>query len=344
MIEPDLILKLFAAVLPVCLFLFALVYLDSYELVSLPRILELIAAGAGMAAGAWILQGAFFHASPSAHALVTQLRAPLLEESLKAAPIVVLLARKRIGFLVDAAICGFAVGTGFALVENVYYLLHVAHAPIVLWLIRGFGTAMMHGGATAIFAILANASSTRFGFRRIDRLLPGLAFAVLIHGAFNHFLTAPVMTTAIVLLALPSLMILVFIRSEQSLQKWLSFGFDADAELLRLLQSGRLSESAIGLYLKSLRQQFSAEALGDMICYLRLRAELSLRAKGILMMRESGFEVTPDPSIRGKLEELNFLARSIGRTGRLALAPLVARNAEDLWELTLLESERYSTP
>lgn len=337
MIEPDLILKLFAAVLPVCFFLAALVYLDSYELVSLRRILELILAGGGMAGAAWVLHGALLPSSTSAHSLIAQLGAPLLEETLKAAPIVLLLARKRIGFLVDAAICGFAIGTGFALVENVYYLLQVAHAPVILWLIRGFGTAVMHGGATAIFAILANASSTRFGFRRIDRLLPGLGLAILIHAAFNHFLTAPVMATAIVLLALPPLMILVFIRSERSLQQWLSFGFDVDAELLRLLQSGRFSESAIGLYLKSLRQQFSGEALADMVCYLRLRAELSLRAKGLLMMRESGFEVTPDPSVPGKLAELDYLTRSIGPTGRLALAPLVARNAEDLWELTLLE-------
>ena len=42
--------------------------------------------------------------------------------SLKALIVVVLIRTHRIGFLVDAAILGFAVGTGFALVENLYYL------------------------------------------------------------------------------------------------------------------------------------------------------------------------------------------------------------------------------
>jgi len=34
--------------------------------------------------------------------------------------------------------------------------------------------------------------------------------------------------------------------------------------------------------------------VADLLCYLRLHTELALRAKGILMMRESGFEATID--------------------------------------------------
>ena len=47
---------------------------------------------------------------------------PWLEESLKAALIVYLIRTRRVGMLVDASIYGFAVGTGFALFENFYYL------------------------------------------------------------------------------------------------------------------------------------------------------------------------------------------------------------------------------
>lgn len=341
---PDLILKLAAALIPVCLFLTALIYLDSYKLVPLRRILGLIALGGLLAIAAWIMNGILFTTGAGARPLIVGFGAPLVEEILKALPILLLLFWKRIAFLVDAAICGFAVGAGFALVENVYYLIALSDSPVILWLVRGFGTAVMHGGVTAIFAILANAFATRFGSRRGDLFLPGLALAVLVHALFNRFLTVPIVATALVLVVLPPLMILVFTRSERSLGSWLSFGFDVDAEMIRLLRSGNLAGSAIGLYLKSLREQLSGEALADMICYLRVRAELSLRAKGILMMRESGYPVPPDPSIRAKLEELDYLAKSIGPTGRLAIAPLLARKAEDLWELTLLESETHSTP
>ena len=49
---------------------------------------------------------------------------------------------------------GFAVGTGFAFVENLYYLYTFPEANIGTWIVRGFGTAMMHGGTTAVFAMM----------------------------------------------------------------------------------------------------------------------------------------------------------------------------------------------
>ena len=61
----------------------------------------------------------------------------------------------KIGFMVDSAIYGFAVGAGFAFVENIYYLQSLENANLFLWIIRGFGTAVMHGGTTAVFAILS---------------------------------------------------------------------------------------------------------------------------------------------------------------------------------------------
>ena len=54
--------------------------------------------------------------------------APLTEEISKAVFVGLLLWRNRVGFLVDAAVQGFAVGTGFALVENIDYLRHLGDA------------------------------------------------------------------------------------------------------------------------------------------------------------------------------------------------------------------------
>src|SRR5204863_6396818 len=83
--------------------------------------------------------------------------APPIEELLKAAIVVALIRGHRIGFLVDAAILGFAAGTGFALGENFNYLRGAEGDGVGLWLARGFGTAIMHGGVTAIFAVMAQA-------------------------------------------------------------------------------------------------------------------------------------------------------------------------------------------
>jgi len=69
----------------------------------------------------------------------------------------------RIGFLVDAAIYGFAIGAGFALVETVAYWNVLSTHTWSLWVVRGFGTAVMHGGATAICAIVGKALEERGG-------------------------------------------------------------------------------------------------------------------------------------------------------------------------------------
>jgi len=73
-----------------------------------------------------------------------------------------------------------------------------------------------------------------------------------------------------------------------------------------------------------------------MVCLLRLRLELSIRAKGILLARQSGFEVPPDPDMEGRFTELKFLERSIGRTGLLALSPLFHFSDRDLWQYHMI--------
>jgi len=110
------------ALLPVLLFLGLLVLLDSFKLVALRSVLIALAAGAiaalaGAQLNAWLLD-----ATPVSPTLFSRYAAPFTEEGLKALWVVILLRRGRVGFLVDAAILGFAVGAGFALVENVEYL------------------------------------------------------------------------------------------------------------------------------------------------------------------------------------------------------------------------------
>src|SRR5438132_14171420 len=113
------------ALLPVCLFLLTLLYLDSYKLVRLQTIAELVIIGSVIAALSllinWILET---HGVD--RRVLLRFGAPAVEEILKALPLVFLIRTKRIGFLIDAAIFGFAIGTGFALVEN---LLSVSPDP-----------------------------------------------------------------------------------------------------------------------------------------------------------------------------------------------------------------------
>ena len=151
------------------------------------------------------------------------------------------------------------------------------------------------------------------------------------------------LSTAFILIVLPPLIFLVFQRSEKALEDWLNVGFDADTEVLELILSGNLSGSHVGNYLKSLKERFRGEVVVDMLCLLRLHLELSLRAKGLLMMREAGFPVDLDADDKAKLDELDFLERSIGPTGRLAMAPFVRTSSRDLWQIYMMRDEAART-
>ena len=76
-----------------------------------------------------------------------------------------------------------------------------------------------------------------------------------------------------------------------------------------------------------------------MLCYLRIHVELSIAAKGTLLMRQSGFNVTPDASLKAKFEELDYLKKAIGRTGLLALAPFLHTSSQDLWQIHFVKDE-----
>jgi len=338
-VSADILLHVAVGTAPVVCFLVTLLYLDSYKLVAMRSVIAIVACGVGVAgasyfANAWLLGLTGLDVS-----VYTRFVGPLVEEFGKALVIVVLMRTHRIGFLVDAAIYGFAVGTGFAIVENIFYQHLIPDAGLGTWIVRGFGTAIMHGGATAIFAMmgLAMLEQKRAGW--LIALLPGFAIAVALHSAFNHMYVSPRLSTLAVLVVLPPLLFWVFQRSDRAVSSWLGEGFDADAQMLESIHSGRFADSAAGQYLATLKQRFHGPVVADLLCYIRLYTELALRAKGILMMRENGFEVVIDDETRAKFAELRYLRESMGKTGMLAIHPLLHMSQKDLWQLYMLGSK-----
>jgi protease PrsW len=322
--------------LPVVTFLAVLLYFDSYKLVRLRMVLGIVACGAVIAVVGYAINGVVI--AMLGFDLVTFSRyvAPVIEELLKAAVVVALIRTHRIGFPVDAAICGFAVGTGFAVVENVYFLHAIPDAGIATWIVRGFGTAFMHGGVTAIFAITALVLRERARRPSMVDVMPGFALAVVLHMGYNHLSNWPHLSAVVSILLLAPLLYAVFWYGETALGDWIGQGFDADAEMLALINSGGLSDSPVGRYLTKLKDRFHGPVVADLLCYLRVYTELALRAKGMLLMRESGFDVPMDEATKAKFEELHYLETSIGKTGLRALKPMRHISDKELWQLNVL--------
>jgi len=335
-LTPAVLLRIAVNVLPVVVFLVLLVVFDSHKLVRRAQVVGAIAAGIVVALVAMQVNRGLLVVLGWDVAPYTVYVGPPVEETLKGVCLVWLIARKRVGFMVDAAIYGFALGTGFAIVENLYYLRALGDANVAISVLRGFGTALMHGGATAIFGIVTKSLFERYGFAKAWIFLPGLGIGIALHMLYNVLLFSPGLAVLCVVVLLPILMWVSFRMGEQTLRQWLGVGFDTDAELLDMICSGAMAKSLIGEYLSSLSDRFPPEVVADMCNLLQIRVELSMRAKGILLAREAGLEVEPTPDIKERFAELDFLEKSIGKTGRLAMQPLLYWRERDLWELHML--------
>jgi len=325
------------SVVPVFLFLGILVVLDSYKLVTRRAVLLGMAAGIAAALASYMVTVRLRPALGMDFTLYSRYVAPVLEELCKAAYIVFLMSRSRVGFVVDAAIFGFAIGTGFAFTENLYYLAVNPDASIWVWFVRGFGTAVMHGGCTAMLAMITRTLHHGREDFQLSWMLPGLLAAVALHSLYNHLLLKPVIATGLIMLVFPYLSMAVFQHSERGTRAWIGTGFDRDQALLAAINAGELLTTPVGQYLTTLQRRFTPEVIVDMLCLVRLHVELAIQAKGVLMAREAGFEVVPHSSVARNLREVRVLQASIGKTGMRALRPFLPMKA-DLWQLQILET------
>jgi len=296
-------------------------------------------AGGVVAGIAFAVNTFVFHYFPASVYYYSRIGAPLLEEILKGACVVWLLANSYVAFMVDAAIFGFAVGVGFVLVENTYYAGALGgDASVMVWLLRGFGSAIMHGGTTAILGVIASTAANDRTSGKVRRIAEGLVVAWAIHAFYNTSIFGTTASAALVVAALPVVFAVMFMRSETVLRAWLTEGMDVDIELISSISKGEFAGTNAGKYLTSLRQHFSPEMMTDMFCLLSLSAELSMRAKAELMAREMGLKPAPDSELEQKLDEIASLQKNIGATGKLALSPLVAQNTQERWQLHFLKN------
>lgn len=321
---------------PVLLFLALLVLLDSFKLVKTSAVATAIAAGAAAAQLSLVLTwglDALLHLPTT---MLVRYAGPIIEETLKLVLVGLLLKQKRVGFPVDAAVLGFAVGAGFALVENIVYLRELGDASLVTWLVRGLGTAILHGGTTSIAAMIAKMLSESSPNTLAKPLAAGWAAAVVLHSAYNHLLLPAVASTLLLLIVFPTLILVVFQRSEAATREWVGAGLDLDVELLNLISSDAFGFTRFGTYLEELRERFPGPVVLDMFCMLKLELELSVQAKALLLAREAGLKMTPHPDIAAGLSELRHLRASIGPTGMLALTPLHVTSHRDEWHRYLV--------
>lgn len=331
------------SLLPVIVFLLVLLHLDSYKLVTFREVMECFVAGMVLAIVSYFTNSRAIGILKYDVATYSRFAAPVAEEFLKAAFMIVLFARNRIGFMIDAAITGFAVGAGFSLSENLYYLHEISGANLGVWIVRGFGTAIMHGGATAIFGVMGQGLTERRALINPLMLLPGLAVAVVVHGIYNYFQSSALIAAVVMLVTVPTILFFVFAKSEHGIHTWLLHDYESHEHLLEDIKNGEFTHSEAGRFILDIHSKFDPEVVADLFAYIRLHTELAIRADKVSLARETGEKLTDGHALHESFKKLHALEKKIGTAPMLALWPHLHFTRRELWELNELEAEvRFS--
>jgi RsiW-degrading membrane proteinase PrsW (M82 family) len=340
-----ILIKAAVAVAPVLVLLAAFVWLDAFKLVTWTGLAALIGAGGAVAVVSYFINGQFLDTLPIGFSVFSRFIAPPIEETLKAGLILALFMRNRIGFMIDAAIAGVAVGAGFSVVENAIYLGVFTHATVGVWLVRGFGTAVMHAGCTALFAVTGQFLTERYARIESQRhrfetllFLPGLAAAIVVHGIFNQFAPDPLIAMTLTLFLVPLVLFLVFTRSEHAAHRWLLTEYESHQHMLDEIRAGRLAESPAGRFAAALARQYPPGVGADMFRYIQVHTTLVARAEEDLIDREEGRDVPISPEVRDQLAELHALEKRIGTSALMVLNPHLHFTRAELWEIHELET------
>jgi RsiW-degrading membrane proteinase PrsW (M82 family) len=331
------------ALVPVLVMLAIFVWLDAFALMSLKEIFVLLALGAIGALAAWPVSGRLLDTLPIGFSLYSRFIAPWIEEAIKAAIMIGLFRMNRIGYKLDAVISGFAIGAGFSLVENIFYLTLFPNYGTGTWLVRGFGTAIMHGTTLAVLAAIAHEFAereTREAAADYDFSLmwfvPGYGVAVALHTAFNQFPDRPMISMMAAILVAPIALIATLNFGTAEAQRWLAAECAEHKAQVDTLRAGRWPDGPAGRKIAALAERLDPDAVKRIRRYWELQAWLVAEAEETMMEEAAGDAEFDAAAVRAAFAELDGLRRAIGRSTFAAMQALLPFSRNDYWEVSEL--------
>jgi len=321
------------SLIPIALYLILIKGLDDFALTQSKKIALWMGWGV-LACAICFLGGRYYSGNGFA----------LIEEIVKVLPLMISINRKKTVFFSESAMYGSAIGAGFALLENILYVIFASNLTLGDALIRGFGTALLHIGCTALLScvtlvgirICFGKSSILCILTSIVAFIPSMA----IHLAYN-LSPMPVYLRMILVIIVVLVLEYLFYRLDIKLiNKWLDSCINNDISLLKAIREGNLRNTKAGQYLIDGKNKFQPEVFFDILMYLGLYLEVSIEAKSRLIMKSAGIEMPIDEKTHennvSKIRELSNLRKMIGKSGTMYLTPLVNFKSVDQWVISEL--------
>jgi RsiW-degrading membrane proteinase PrsW (M82 family) len=334
------------ALTPVLILVLAFLWLDVFHLLSWRAIAWLLVLGGTTALVSYPISGSALDALPIGFSNYSRFVAPWIEEALKGLVVVWLFVRNRIGYKIDAALSGMAIGAGFAIAENAIYLAQIPSISPGVWLVRGAGTAVMHSGAVAVMAALSHQTNEhelliKAGDWKFHpfAFLPGLIAAAALHTAFNQFASQPLIAMVVTMISVPLMVILVF-----------SFGAREAASLLKVERAEHLADQpalAAGTWPDRDSSRRLRALAGDrpelatlVLDYWRVLTEIVLNAESRMIERANGQWHDREADLdRARFAALAELEARFDRATLRSVKKLFPFSRNDLWDIAELREQ-----
>lgn len=328
------------ALVPVLVMLGLFIWLDAFKLMNLKEVMTLLLLGALSAVASYPVSGVFIDTLPIGFSFYSRFAAPWIEEAIKGLVIVGLFRFNRIGYKLDAVISGFAIGAGFSVVENIIYLTRFPDYGAGTWLVRGLGTAVMHGTTLAILAATAHEFAERenreaTGDFRFNPLwfVPGYLAAVAIHMAFNQFPDRPLLAMMGVAMLAPVALIGIFHFGTAEAERWLAADRAQHEAELEALRAGRWPAGAAREKVEALAARLGPGGEARIRRYWELQAFLTLEAEETMLEEAAGDAAIDKTVVKAAFAELGELQRQLGASALTALRDALPFTRNDLWEM-----------
>ncbi|HKC02770.1 MAG TPA: PrsW family glutamic-type intramembrane protease [Sphingomicrobium sp.] len=337
--EIDVIVAWSLALVPVLVLTAVFIWLDVFKLVTFWETIVLLLLGGAVAAIAYPISGVFLDTLPIGFNNYSRFVAPWLEEALKTIVIISLFQFNRIGLKLDAVIMGFAVGAGFSVVENIFYLLRFEDLPPSVWMVRGLGTAIMHGTTCAILAAIAHqlaernmhSSARDYHFSPLW-FVPGFLAAVAIHTTFNQFPRQPIVAMLGTVVLAPLSLLAIFRFGTREAEQWLTEEEEAHEALVDTLHAGSFPDDPGWRRVAALAERSGAQAQAMIREYVTILTELVLTEE-LALLHKTADAAGSETGIGARFDRLAELRRSLGKTTLSAVTSLLPFSRADYWEL-----------
>jgi len=327
------------ALVPVLMLTAAFIWLDVFKLVSFRETVGLLLAGGAAAIVAYPISGYFLDALPIGFSNYSRFAAPWIEEALKALVIIGLFRLNRVGLTLDALIMGFAVGAGFSVVENIFYLVRFPELSASVWIVRGLGTAIMHGTTAAVLTAIAHHFAVRelhheaseFHFR-LWWFLPGYLAAVAIHTLFNQFPSQPLLAMLVTALVCPLVLMVILRLGTKKARQWLSAEEEAHRTLLARLEAGAFPDKPGWRRIEELVERSGPQTGALIREYVTVLTRLILAEEDVLL-RQSEDLHRVETDGRALFKRLHDLRRELGSVTIHAVTSMLPFSRSDYWEV-----------